>query len=209
MQHLTKLIQLIEFTRAMPQYGYVLGGIQKDKLSDIAQHQYLVTFIAWQLARNLKKQGYKLDTERVMELALIHDLGELFGSDINYFYGRLNKKAKKAARQFEDENIRFLSKFFGPEKKYFQNLTKELFECKTCEAIVAKTADYLEALSYKKYIGALSKKYDKGDGAFKQVSCYAERLKIKDRELQKSILVFLKQWAKDFSKKEALSWLEE
>ena len=207
MQHLSKLFKLLELTRSMPQYGYALGGIKKEELSDLAQHQYLVTFIAWQLARNLKHEGHELNTERVMELAMIHDLGELFGSDINYFYGRLNRKAKKAARQFEDENIKYLSIFFGPDRRYFQGLAKELFEGKTPEAVVAKMADYIEALSYKKYIGALSKKHDTDKSAFEQVSYYTKN--IKNKALKKVVLDFLKAWTKDLPKGEALDWMEK
>lgn len=207
MQHLSKLFKLLELTRSMPQYGYALGGIKKEELSDLAQHQYLVTFIAWQLARNIKKQGFEINIERVMELALIHDLGELFGSDINYFYGRLNKKAKKAARQFENENIKFLSHFFGSDKNYFQGLAKELFAGKSLETVVAKISDYIEALLFKKYVGALSKKYDENDSAFKQVSYYTKN--IKDTKLKKIILDFLKHWTEDLPKGEALDWMEK
>jgi len=51
----------MQLTRAQVQQGYLLSGIPKDKLSGLAEHHYLVTFIGWQLANYLKKTGAKLD----------------------------------------------------------------------------------------------------------------------------------------------------
>jgi len=47
MDNLTKLFKLVELTRFQPQYGYALAGIPKEELSNLAEHHYLVTFIAW------------------------------------------------------------------------------------------------------------------------------------------------------------------
>ena len=60
MEHLTKLFKLVELTRSQPQTGYVLAGIKTDELSNLAEHHYLVTFIAWQLARAANRAGAKL-----------------------------------------------------------------------------------------------------------------------------------------------------
>ena len=59
MDHLTSLFKLMELTRSQPQYGYALAGIQQDELSNLAEHHYLVTFIAWQLASQVKNAGQK------------------------------------------------------------------------------------------------------------------------------------------------------
>lgn len=77
MKNLKDLFRVIELTRSQPQYGYALAGIAKDKLSNLAEHHYLVTFIAWQLAANLEKAGAQIDVRKVLEYALVHDLGEL------------------------------------------------------------------------------------------------------------------------------------
>jgi len=57
MHYLSKLFQLIQLTRSQPQYGYALSGIKQDDLSNLAEHHYLVTFIAWQLALLAKRAG--------------------------------------------------------------------------------------------------------------------------------------------------------
>ncbi len=158
MQHLTKLFQLVELTRSQPQYGYIFAGIPKEDLSDLAQHQYLVTFIAWQLARSANLAGAKLNVEKVMEYALVHDLGELFGGDISMLYARVNKKAYRLAKAFEDENQRYLSNFFGDDKKHFRDIGKEILDPKSDEALVAKIADHVEATHFKMYANRLTAK---------------------------------------------------
>ena len=75
MEHLTNLFKLIELTRSQPQYGYALAGIQQDELSNLAEHHYLVTFVAWQLASQVKRAGANIDIQKVLEFCLIHDLG--------------------------------------------------------------------------------------------------------------------------------------
>lgn len=45
MKHLTNLFKLMQLTRSQPLYGYVIGGVQKNDLSNLAEHHYLVTFI--------------------------------------------------------------------------------------------------------------------------------------------------------------------
>lgn len=157
MNNFAKLFKLIEITRSQPQYGYALAGIKKDDLSDLAQHHYLVTFIAWQLGVDLISKGAKLNLAKILEFALVHDLGELFGGDIAMPYAKANPKARELAKAFEDENHNFLSNFFGTQKDYFRELSREVMDAKSDESIIAKVADYIEVTHYKQYVGKISK----------------------------------------------------
>lgn len=156
MENFAKLIQLIEITRSQPQYGYALAGIQKDALSDLAQHHYLVTFIAWFLASVAKQKGANIDVGKTMEFALVHDLGELFGGDIAMPYARANPKARELAKAFESENQAFLSQFFGSLSEQYRELTAEVMDFKSDESLIAKLADYIEVTHYKQYVGKLT-----------------------------------------------------
>jgi len=152
MNHLTNLFKLMELTRSQPQYGYALAGIQQDELSNLAEHHYLVTFIAWQLASQVKKAGAKIDVEKVLEFGLVHDLGELFGGDISMPYAKANPKARKHAKAFEEENQRFLSKFFGNQSEHFKELGHKILDAKSDEAIIAKIADPIAKKELGKFI---------------------------------------------------------
>ncbi len=150
-----RFLRLLQTARAMPQTGYVLGGVKKSDLSDLAQHHYLVTITGWYLANLIIKNKGKINVERVLEICLIHDLGELFGGDIAIPYGLANPVARKLAKRFEGENQRYLTKFLAEIGQ-----TKELFEqsndLSSDEALVAKIADYIEVTEYKQYLGRLT-----------------------------------------------------
>ncbi|MCL5666751.1 MAG: HD domain-containing protein [Patescibacteria group bacterium] len=156
MENLSKLFKLMELTRAQPQYGYALAGIRKQDLSDLAQHHYLVSFMAWQLARGAAQAGIKVDILKVLELSLLHDLGELLGGDISMPYARINPKARKLAKAFEAENQRFLAKFFPKKDQgYYRALVKEVMDTKLSEGFIVKVADIIEAVHYRLFMKKL------------------------------------------------------
>jgi 5'-deoxynucleotidase YfbR-like HD superfamily hydrolase len=157
MKHLTKLFKLLELTRSQPQYGYALRGIAQDNLSNLAEHHYLVAFIGWQLALEANRSGAHLNVLKVLEICLMHDLGELFGGDICLPYSRVNPKARNLAKAFEAENQNFLSKMFGSGETHFKSLALETMQPKSDEAIVAKLADYLETTHYLQYANSVDK----------------------------------------------------
>jgi 5'-deoxynucleotidase YfbR-like HD superfamily hydrolase len=203
MKNLVNLFKLIELTRSQVQYGYLLSGIHRDKLSNLAEHHYLVTFIGWQLALNLKESGAKIDTQKVLEFCLVHDLGELMGGDISGPYAKMNKRALRFAKMFEAENQKFLSKFFGSGQKHFRKIAKEILDAKSDEALIAKVADYLECTSYKIYVGnwLKSDKKHNSDKIGKIIR------KIKDKTAKKMLGDFAADWFKQLEKTDYLEIL--
>ncbi len=194
MKHLTNLFKLVEITRSQSQYGYALSGIQKHELSDLACHHYLVTFIAWQLARNLNRAGAKLNVEKVLEFALTHDLGELFGGDISMPYGAINPRAKKLAKAFEAENHRFLAQFFGNDSGFLKKLVDEIMDAKSDEALIAKIADYLECVHYKIYVDYPPRGNDLAVNTEKVKKMIG---KLKDPIAKKELGIFITTWLKE------------
>jgi 5'-deoxynucleotidase YfbR-like HD superfamily hydrolase len=193
MNSLTTLFRLLEVTRAQTQYGYALSGVPKADLSDLAQHHYLVTMITWQLARMAMQAGGKVDLAKALEFGLIHDLGELFGGDISMPYAKANPAAKKFAKQFEEENQRFLSQYFADDAEHFKELSKEIMDAHSDEALISKIADYMEVTHYKAYIGRQTP-----DDVTMMRKKIAEKLdKISDPVTKKTIGNFAEQWAQE------------
>ena len=202
MKNLTDLFKLLELTRSVPQTGYAMIGFRQNELSNLAEHHYLVTFFAWQIARHLKRKGAKLNTEKVLEFALIHDLGELFGGDVSMVYGSINPKAKKLAKAFEEENQIFLSEFFGDDKAHFKSLSREILNAKSDEAIIAKIADYLEIIYYRFYV--------KGIPKFSKVISVKlqDKIKnIKDGIARRELEQFIRLWSKEFPQRDIVGVL--
>lgn len=198
MENLTNFFKLLELTRSQPQYGYALSGIQQDELSNLAEHHYLVTFIAWQLACQVKRSGAKIDVLKVLEFSLIHDIGELFGGDIAMPYARSNPKAREYAKAFEEENQKFIAKFFGKEAEHFKELGHEILDAKSDEAIIAKVADYIEVTHYKQYV----KVFSKFDIDLVKPKLLAMIEKMQDTIAKKELAKFINTWVEDITKKD-------
>lgn len=204
MENLPTLFKIIELMRAQSQYGYLVSGIPKNQLSGLGDHHYLVTFMGWQLATNLKLAGAKIDVLKVVEFCLIHDIGELMGGDISAPYGSINKHARKFAKAFEEENQKFISQFFGKESRRIRDITKEILDAKTDEALIAKIADYVECTNFKVYIGY----YGKFDKDFNKKKINEFISKIKDKTARQLLKKFLSGWLKTLEDNDYIKMLE-
>lgn len=188
MEKIIDLINLLQITRAQPQYGYAVAG-GNTRIGNLAEHHYLVTMLGWQLADLVNSKGAKIDAYKVIKFCLIHDIGELFGGDIGMYYAKANPNARMLAKQFEEENQRFLSDFFSDKNETLE-LTKEILESVSDEAHIAKVADYLEVTHYKLFNDQLKRK---------DVELVAPKLaekveKIKDNIAKEELLKFIDSW---------------
>lgn len=196
MKNLTRLFKLIELTRSQVQYGYVLSGVRKHELSNLAEHHYLVAFMGWQMAKALEQVGAKINPGQVLELCMIHDLGELFGGDISRPYAMANPKARTLAKAFETENQNFLRKYLTTvDKRDWQ----EVMEPESDEGLVFKIADIMECGHFLKYMGHFKPLDNKilTDKLPKLVA------KLKDKTSRREMTAFVKIWLKEIDTKNA------
>lgn len=190
MEDLIKVFKMLELTRNQPQYGYALAGISKSEQSDLAQHQYLVSMIALQLAYYFNAKGAQLNVQNILEISMTHDLGELFGGDINYFYGRGNKIARQKAKEFEAENVRYIAKTLGDYGAAFQKNLQHFEGVETDEAIIAQVADKIECVHYKIQL----EKDMPGDIAGNKISLLSYAAKCHDADLKTNLETFINTW---------------
>jgi len=195
-KNLINLLKLMQITRTQPQYGYALTGLHKHELSSLAEHHYLVTFIALQLARMVNAAGAKIDVARLLEIALVHDLGELFGGDISRPYAIKNPKARVLAKAFEAENQKFLRQYFPTDDK---KLWEDVMEPSSDEGRIFKIADYMETAHYIKYLN----KFKKLDVKILKDKIPPIARKIKDKIAKKELQRFVNLWMKEIQKKTA------
>ena len=164
-------------------------------MGNLAEHHYMVSVIAWQLASSVNSVGAKLDIAKVFEFASIHDIGELFGGDISMPYAKANPKAREYAKKFEAENHSYIAKFFGDQSDHFKRLSAEILDAESDEAHIVKIADYIEVTHYKFFIGRfvqsdielISEKMDKMISG------------MKDKIARKELTAFVKEWKKEMS----------
>ena len=202
MKNLTNLFKIMELTRSQVQYGYVLSGVRKHELSNLAEHHYLVTFMAWQMAKALERAGAQINATRVMEISMIHDLGEIFGGDISRPYAMANPKARKLAKAYEAENQKFMRKYLTMVSK---DMWDETLKPKSDEALVYKIADIMECGHFLKYMGHFKPLDTKilADKLPKVVK------KLKDKIAHREMEAFVKSWLKEIQTKNATEVLFE
>lgn len=188
MKKIIDLFNLLEISRVQPQYGYSIAGGSL-RQGNLAEHHYLVTMIGWQLAAYLNDKGANIDVFKVVKFCLVHDVGELFGGDIGMYYAKANPQARTLAKQFEEENQKFLSKYFTDEEE-IKSLSKEILDSESDEAHIAKIADYMELVHYKLFNNHLTGK-DKDLGT---TGLNSKIEKIKDPIAKKEVEEFLKNW---------------
>lgn len=202
--NLIYLFKLIEITRTQPQYGWALRGLAPNDQSNLAEHHYLVTFIAWQLASLVKTAGAQIDVLKVIEFALIHDLGELFGSDIALPYAKANPKARQAAKQFEFENSLFLSQFF-PDTEEYQLMAEEILDATSDEAIIAKIADFMELAHFKDHKQMVAEH----DDLLLQQEIEHKVDNLKDPIAKKLLSQFIQEWDANYKKMSVLEIINQ
>jgi len=121
---------------------------------NIAEHHGNVTFMAMIISDYFNQIGIKNDTEKVMRLAIMHDLAEVVSSDLphhaKYDYGKISEELRKALTELEKYSmIEILERLKNKEleKKYYQQFAEEK-DKKTLESKIVKLADYLDVVVY-------------------------------------------------------------
>jgi len=121
--------------KKIPRTGWLQHGITN--VESVAEHSYRVTIIAYLLAKDLE-----CDTQKLIQMALIHDLAEILTGDIVFEHG-FNVDLKK---KFEKDNLeraamKDLSSMVTTD---FSKLWEEFTAQKTNEARILKQIDKLE-----------------------------------------------------------------
>lgn len=196
-----RMVRLMETMRSVAQTGYALSDIAKHEQSDLAQHQYVVATIAWQLARTAIRAGGKLDLGRVLECALIHDAPEVLGGDIAMPYARANPAARAAAKEFERHNMEYMATFFDDDEEYVLALGREVLGLtkQSDEVLVAKLGDYIEHTHYKLSIQRLTP----NDVAMAQAALHLKLDKIEDSITQSTLRGVIDAWADEMRQPQA------
>ncbi len=198
MKDLAKLLAVLQITREQPQYGYFLSGVRAHETSNLAEHHYLVAMIGWLLCEHINEDEQLVDTEAVMKMCMLHDLGELFGGDLSAPLSRKKPEMKIHARALEAINFGFLASFLTPKVKAKMTAIYEMAENKdTAEGVIVKFADMMECQFFLDHIG--SKSSHRPDFYANHVKALIEKIenpKIKAKMLQFSAGFEADVWGK-------------
>lgn len=145
--------------KSVPRTGWVDRGIPASEAESVADHSFFTMLIAWVVAHD----DESLDTDKVLQLALVHDAAEAIAGDIppydpeeipagpedraQFFAVRRNRSAENRARKIvaeaaaSDQLMGMLPVSIRPT---WQALWHEYEQQETPEARLVKQVDRLE-----------------------------------------------------------------
>ena len=128
MDETIKFFMEIGKLKGMPRRGWVIREVKNPE--SIAEHIFRVTIMAWVLA---DKKDKKMNIEKLLKMALIHDLCEVYSGDITPYDSILPKDKKKRRellktwpRFTEKERKKLAEKKNKKEKAGLEKLIKNL-----------------------------------------------------------------------------------
>lgn len=116
--------------------GWLRRGIAEQRCETVAEHNFATALLAMWLAEAYFKE---LDMEKIIRIALVHDLGEIYAGDI--IPSDLVDPAEK--RRLEAESVRRVVENL-PEGSESLSLWEEYEQGQTPEARLVRQADRLE-----------------------------------------------------------------
>jgi putative hydrolases of HD superfamily len=75
-QALFGLVQFAAKLKSVPRTGWLDRGLDPLRVESVADHSFGVALLAWVCALQRQAEGAAIDPERVLKLAIIHDLAE-------------------------------------------------------------------------------------------------------------------------------------
>ena len=97
------LLGFVQFTaklKSVPRTGWLDRGLDPLRVESVADHSFGVALLAWACALQRHAEGSPIDPERVLKLAIIHDLAEAeTGDSTPYDPAAIPSKHDPAARR--------------------------------------------------------------------------------------------------------------
>ena len=139
------LLLELQRLKRLDRTGWALRGLAPGAES-VAAHSYGVAFTAMLLADEIRARGVVVDVERVLRLALLHDLAETRTGDMprtaaQYYSPEARRGAERAAF---DDVARTLG---GPRAGDYRELHEDYERRESFEARLVKAADIVDLLA--------------------------------------------------------------
>lgn len=128
--------------KAVPRMGWLLRGVRD--VESVAAHSFGLAFIAMLLADRAQARGMQVDVERILRMALLHDLTEARTGDLPATVKRYFDDATLHAAD-EQAATEMLSTL-GVMGENYLALWREYEQRITLEARIVKAADKLDLL---------------------------------------------------------------
>ena len=135
--------------KMIPRSGWISHGISLQEVESVADHSFSTAVLAMLLADLEVANGRRINIERVLRLALLHDLPEALTFDISKSYLEyLGMRGEAIKSELEQAAWKHLIKGIekGAIRKRYTRLQSEFNAEQTIESMIVHAADRLDLL---------------------------------------------------------------
>jgi putative hydrolase of HD superfamily len=144
-----KLLDDVMALKRVPRSGWITYRISKYDVESVSSHTYSVAVIAFVMSETVRLTNREIDMEKVLKMALLHDLSESMTFDISKAYLRyLGRNGEKIKRHLERKAIsRILSDISNRRLAKTLRVTVEEYDsARSLEAKIVHCADAIDLL---------------------------------------------------------------
>lgn len=146
LKKILKVFLTLQWAKELPRQGFIAMGFKRNEADSVAAHSFSTALLAYFLARQLQKEGKKVDPEKVLKMALFHDVGETIVGDVGTF---VKGMAGGVFKHIEEEGVKALVEGLDSKEEIIK-LIEEYSKRQSLEARLVKAADNLDALAQAK-----------------------------------------------------------
>ncbi len=146
LKKILKVFLTLQWAKELPRQGFIAMGFKRNEADSVAAHSFSTGLLAYFLAKQLQKEGIKIDAEKVLKMGLLHDVGETIVGDVGTF---VKGMAGGVFKNIEEEGVKALVDGIDSKDEIIK-LVEEYNRRISLEARVVKAADNLDALAQAK-----------------------------------------------------------
>ena len=146
LKKILKVFLTLQWAKELPRQGFIALGFKRNEADSVAAHSFVTALLAYFLAKQLQKEGMKVDSEKVLKMGLFHDIGETIVGDVGTF---VKGMAGGGFKDIEKEGVKTLVEGLDSEEEIV-GLIEEYNKRESLEARIVKAADNLDALAQAK-----------------------------------------------------------
>ena len=150
LKKILRVFLTLQWAKELPRQGFIALGFKRNEADSVAAHSFTTALLAYFLAKQLRKEGEKIDCEKVLKMGLMHDIGETIVGDVGTF---VKGMAGGVFKNIEEEGVRALLGDLDCKDEII-DLVEEYNQRKSIEARVVKVSDNLDAFAQAKGVPA-------------------------------------------------------
>jgi putative hydrolase of HD superfamily len=136
-------------TKMIPRSGWISHGVSLPDVESVADHSFSTALLATLMADIEFEHGRRVDVERVLRMALLHDLSETLTFDISKEYlTYLGNRGKAIKNELDEAATRHVLTAIKEPKisRKYVTFQREFDAERSIESKIVHDADYLDIL---------------------------------------------------------------